>query len=154
MSRAEREDTLMGVAYMYSQRSTCDRNKVGAVISVEGRIITTGYNGAPAGMPHCGHNTGMTFDQPPPFGELPVRQVEIGCKVAVHAEANAVAFAAKHGLSINRATVHTTLSPCYACAQLIINGGIVRVVFSRPYRDPSGVELLRSAGVVVDQMVI
>lgn len=152
MYRPNREDTLMGVAHMYSQRSTCDRNRVGAVISVEGRIITTGYNGAPAGMPHCGHNTGLTFDPPPSFGELPVRQVEIGCKAAVHAEANAIAFAAKHGLAIKGATLHTTLSPCYACAQLIVNGGIVRVVFSRPYRDPAGVELLVSARVLVEHL--
>jgi dCMP deaminase len=147
MMRPDRDDTLMMVALTYEQRSTCDRNHVGAVISIDGRIIVTGYNGAPAGMPHCTHED-MTLYLP---GHEPLPRRDTGCKVAVHAEANAIAFAAKHGLRVDGATLHTTLSPCYACSQFIINAGLVRVVFNRPYRDPSGIDLLREAGITVEQ---
>lgn len=143
----DRDGTLMTVAYVYQNQSTCDRNHVGAVISIDGRIIATGYNGAPAGMPHCEHKTLVSFDE-----GLPQRHNEEGCKIAVHAESNAVAFAAKHGLPIKGATLHTTLSPCYVCSQLIINAGLVRVVFDRPYRDHSGLHLLRDAGITVDNV--
>lgn len=149
--RVDRDETLMTVAYIYEHRSTCDRNHVGAVISLDGRIIVTGYNGAPAGMPHCEHKPNeLEIYIPGTQPNLPIRQTK-GCQVSVHAEANAIAFAAKHGLRVEGATLHTTLSPCYACSQLIINAGLVRVVFNRPYRDPSGVDLLHKANIIVEQ---
>lgn len=136
--------TLMTVAYAMQDRSTCARNHVGAVISRMNRIISTGYNGAPTGMPHCEH---------PPTGVImPDLTGHRGCRISIHAEANAIAYAARHGVSVEHATIHTTLSPCYSCAQLIISAGLTRVVYDRPYRDESGLDLLRAAGVVVDYM--
>lgn len=145
--------TLMGIAYLWEQRSTCSRNHVGAVIAKDGRHIGSGYNGAPAGMAHCGH-------RPPTFELNPAAIKAIGsawpstttgCKVSIHAEANALAYCARDGISTRGATIYTTLSPCYACSQLIIAAGLVRVVYIRAYRDPAGPDLLRSAGLTVDR---
>lgn len=100
----------------------------------EGRILVTGYNGAPAGMAHCDHT-----DDPHP------------CDVAVHAEANCIAWAAREGIPLEGAEMFTTHTPCVACAKLIINAGIVRVVADMLYRDPAGGLLLKEAGVLLEQ---
>lgn len=162
MTRRSRDDVLMDTAHVWADRSTCTRNSVGAVISLDSRIISTGYNGAPAGLPHCDHTcTCVKFN--PATGRQIIRLVPgdhdsdhcpaLGaCKVAVHAEANAIAFAARHGLATAGGVVHVTLSPCYACAQLIVNAGLTRVVYARSYRDVTGIELLGQAGVKVEQI--
>lgn len=132
--RPDIDETLMAMATLWSQRGTCSRAAVGVVVALEGRIITTGYNGAPAGMPHCDHDE--TFVPP--------------CTNAVHAEANALAFAARFGLKTNGATLYTTLTPCVPCAQLIVNAGIQRVVAHTPYRIMDGWNLLYDAGIELD----
>lgn len=156
--QSTREMRLMKHAYIEQEQSTCDRNHVGCVIARDRRIIATGYNGAPAGMAHCVHR-----DQTPstrlvqPFGLPDAEEAsyawpplrEQGCKVSVHAEANALAFAARHGMATDGTDLYTTLSPCYECAKLIINAGISRVIFDRNYRDRTGLELLAAAGVIV-----
>lgn len=158
MPRRSRDDVLMATAYVWADRSTCSRNAVGAVISMNARIIATGYNGAPAGMPHCDHTcpcqtfrgeTGNLIDV---LSEHTAQCPLKPCKRAVHAEANAIAFSAKHGVATAGATLHTTMAPCYVCAQLIINAGITTVLFYKPYRDMSGAELLTQAGVRVGQL--
>jgi dCMP deaminase len=125
---------MMSIALVLEQQSTCDRNHVGAVIAKDGRIISTGYNGVPAGMPHCQH----IMDTP--------ASRRAGCRVAIHAEGNAIAYAARHGVAVESATIYTTLSPCYACAQIIIAAGLVRVVYGRTYRDTTGIDLVKAAG--------
>lgn len=148
------DTTLMAVALVWESRSTCDRNHVGAVIAKEGRAIGTGYNGAPAGMPHCDHPLRARSRMVTPITPLPVgpSPADVACRVTIHAEANAIAYAARHGVSIEGATIYTTLSPCYDCSKLIIAAGLVRVVFNRSYRDPAGIDLLRNAGLTVDNM--
>lgn len=143
--------TLMKTAYVWEDRSTCDRAHVGVVIARDGRIISTGYNGAPAGMPHCEHEPVPMFDLPrvSPVPPLPTAPLDRGCKLAIHGEANAISYAARHGVSVENATLYTTLSPCYACAQLIISAGLGRVVFDRSYRDPAGTDLLMAADIRV-----
>ena len=136
--RPTADQALMRVAYVFEARSTCDRNHVGAVFARDGRIISTGYNGAPAGMEHCVHPI--------------IRLSNEGCKVSIHAESNAIAYAARHGVSLDGATAFVSLSPCYACAQLLISAGLVRVVFDRRYRDEAGIELLMQAGLVVERI--
>jgi dCMP deaminase len=161
MGRPTQDMALMMTAGVFEQRSTCDRNHVGAVIARDGRIISTGYNGAPAGMPHCVHpqSTGVRPDgsviiqrRVSPVPLLPAAPLDRGCKLTIHAEANAIAYAARHGVSVIGATVYVTLSPCYACAQLVIAAGLERVVYDRSYRDPAGIDLLRSAGILVDKV--
>jgi dCMP deaminase len=129
--RPTRADTLLTVAYAMAERSTCTRLHVGAVAATDGRILSTGYNGAPAGTPHCTH----------PPSEV--------CNRSVHAEANAVAYAARHGVSLEGAEIYATDSPCYTCACLLINAGISAVIFIRKYRDESGLQLLADVGIKV-----
>jgi dCMP deaminase len=132
--RITRETMLTEIATVVSRRSTCPRKAVGAVIAIDGRILSLGYNGTPAGLPHCtevGCNVG-------PDG---------GCTRAVHAELNAIAFAAKQGISLDGSTLYVTISPCLKCAQAIINAGIIGVWYLKMYRDLSGISLLEEAGV-------
>jgi len=129
--RLTREQTLMEIAQITAKRGTCNRLQVGAVISRDGRIISQGYNGPPSGLPHCNHRP----DDPTP------------CDRAVHAEMNAIAFAARHGVATDNAQLTVTHMPCINCAKAIINAGIIEVVFLEPYRDHSGVELLAAATV-------
>jgi dCMP deaminase len=125
---------LMAVAGILAWRGTCERGSVGAVIAREGRIISTGYVGAPSGIRHCtdgGCEVGTHG----------------GCVRTVHAEANCIAFAAKYGIPTEGGTLYSTLSPCYECAKIILNSGIRRVVYRDEYRDAKGRELLELAGI-------
>lgn len=132
MIRPSRDDVLMRMAEVVATRSTCSRLHVGTVISRDGRVLVTGYNGAAAGMPHCKHTP---------------MDVNSGCEIAVHAEANAICFAARHGVAIDGAVMHSTDSPCLNCAKLIINAGVVEVHAAREYRIRDGVDLLIAARV-------
>lgn len=129
--RPSRDSILMDMAKLIATRSTCSRLHVGAVIARDGRVLVTGYNGAPAGLPHCVHET----TEP--------------CTVSVHAEVNAIAYAARWGIRIEGADLFTTHSPCIACSQLIVNSGIVRVVYNHEFRETDGLDMLRSAGVIL-----
>lgn len=120
----------MRIAEVVAEAGTCSRLQVGALLVYARRIISTGYNGAPAGMDHCYHQEG---DERP-------------CERAVHAESNAIAFAAKNGIKTEGATLYVTDSPCITCARLLINAGIKEVVFGREYRDNSGLAELLNAG--------
>lgn len=152
------DSTLMKIATAWESRSTCSRNRVGVIIAKEGRTLGSGYNGAPAGMPHCNHPTMVSGSgqgyarRISPVPEIPVAPMDRGCRIAIHAEANAIAYAARNGVAIEGATAYVTLSPCFSCAQLIIAAGLERVVFNRSYRDPAGTDLLRQAGLTVEQL--
>jgi len=148
--RITRDQMLMGMAQVVARRSTCERSKVGVIVAVQSRPLVSGYNGAPAGMPHCDHtcNCGATDK----YGDTvsdhdDTCAAEMPCTVAVHAEANAIAYAARHGIILAESILYSTLEPCYECAKLIINAGIVRVVYSMAYRSHLGLMLLREAGV-------
>lgn len=134
MNRITRDEMLMEIALTASRRSTCNRKQVGAVLSREGRVLSIGYAGAPSGFPHC---TEAKCDLSQP------------CRRTVHAEANALAFAAKYGISTLGASIYCTLAPCLDCAKLAINCGIIEIVFSELYRTSDGLELLRAAGIRV-----
>lgn len=134
MLRISREQMLMEMAGVVAQRGTCSRLQVGAVISRDGRVIVTGYNGAPAGLPHCDHSY-----------DMPLR----GCDNAEHAERNAIAFAARYGLALEGAELDCTHAPCLNCARSIINAGITRVRYLHAYRKTEGEDLLRSVGIEV-----
>jgi dCMP deaminase len=120
----------MDVAYTFASRSTCLRLQVGCVFSLDGRILVTGYNGAPAGMDHC-HPMTCNKDHP--------------CLNTMHAEANAIAFAARHGVQLQGSTLYVTNSPCRPCAMLLINVGVEKVVYAEKYRDTSGINMLEQA---------
>lgn len=143
----------MGHARLAALRSTCSRAQVGAVFALDGRILVTGYNGAPSGMAHCDHpcdcgypsEGGLLFDGEHLSNCATLRP----CTNAVHAEANAVAWAARHGVRLEGSELYTTYTPCLPCAQLLVNVGITRAYAGQPYRDPTGTKLLRSAGIEI-----
>lgn len=132
---------LMRTATVISLRGTCERASVGAVIAREGRIISTGYVGAPSGLPHC-TTVGCEVGN------------HGGCTRTVHAEANAISFAARAGTSTDGSKLYCTHSPCLECAKLIINAGIIAVYFETPYRDTSGLALLVTAGIGIWQIPV
>lgn len=125
---------LLDVAHVVAMRSTCSRRRVGAVLALDGRVLSIGYNGAPAGTPHCEHREDVK---------------EGGCQISVHAEMNALLYAARHGTAVEGATMFTTLSPCVACASAMINAGLTKVVYADTYRDGAGLDLLYSARMIV-----
>lgn len=129
---------LMEIAHVVAKRGTCSRLQVGAVFSRDGRIVSTGYNGAPAGLPHCNH------------GEHNLDEIDAnGCLIAEHAERNAIAWAARLGLALEGTELHVTHAPCLACARSVVNAGITKVSYDIPYRLTDGVDLLRLAGIEV-----
>lgn len=148
--RPSRDEVLMSTAILWSERSTCARAQVGCVISRDGRSLSTGYNGAPAGMPHCHHGCDcdhllISHRGPHDPGCASVQP----CTNVVHSEANAIAAAAKYGVETQGAEIHTTRVPCMTCAGLIINAGIIRVVWREEHREMMGWERLAKAGLDV-----
>lgn len=148
MSRPAWDEYFLQIAKDVARRATCDRLHVGAVITRGGRILSTGFNGAPRGLPHCddvGH-------------ELKEMGGRSSCIRVVHAESNAVINAARDGVAIDGSTIYTTASPCYDCAKLIINAGINRVVYGEHYASRYGMSddpvatLFQLAGVIFEQV--
>ncbi|MDI9645902.1 MAG: cytidine/deoxycytidylate deaminase family protein [Archaeoglobales archaeon] len=143
LKRPTLDEYFMEIAKVVASRSTCIRQKVGAVIVKDKRILATGYNGAPSNLPHCDEVGCLREKLKVPSGE---RQ-EL-CR-GVHAEQNAVIQAAKFGISVEGATLYSTHCPCITCAKIIINSGIKKVVYGKDYADKNGIELLKDAGVEV-----
>lgn len=131
-TRPSWDEYFMRIAKEVATRATCPRRSVGAVIVLDRRILTTGYNGAPHGLAHC--------------TEVGCKIVDGHCQRALHAEQNAILQAALNGVSTRGATVYVTCQPCNACAKMIINAGIERVVFEGDYPDPFAMELFEEAG--------
>jgi len=146
-----KDKAFLDIATRLGQLGTCDRAHVGAVIVKDGRCISWGYNGAPAGMPHCeenNHGWGSKTINKAVYPEAPllVSAVDVaGCRNVTHAEANAICFAARQGISTEGCTMYVERSPCLNCSHLIIAAGIERVVVSLMYRDTTGWELLNDA---------
>lgn len=140
--RPSLDETLLHCAYTWAARGTCPSAQVGCVLARDGRSLVSGYNGAPAGLPHCDH-------EPRPGNSEAGRSdpTAATCTTAVHDVANAIAFASRYGVATDGATAYCTYSPCLACAKLLIQAGIVRVVYGQLYRDTSALDLLDAAGV-------
>ncbi|WP_425807872.1 deoxycytidylate deaminase [Desulfitobacterium sp. Sab5] len=131
---------FMKMAQVVSERSTCLRRQVGAVIVKDKQILSTGYNGSPTGLKHCAEAGCLRQQLKIPSGE----RTEI-CR-AVHAEQNALVQAAKHGVEIAEADIYTTFEPCVLCTKMIINAGIKRVIYANPYPDALAHQLAQEAG--------
>lgn len=138
------DEYFAGFAELASSRSTCIRRQVGAVLVRDKHILSTGYNGAPAGIEHCTPETCLrlkTHVKPGERHEL--------CR-GVHAEQNAIIQCALHGVSSRGATLYVTHSPCSICAKMLINAGIERVVVKHRYPDDDGLQMLQAGGIRVD----
>ncbi len=130
-----------------AERSTCKRAKVGAVFVRDKNILATGYNGAPAGLPHCTDAGCLIYESRTPSGEI-----EENCFRTIHAEINAIAQAAKNGASIRDADIYITHTPCLHCFKVLINTGIRRVFFEKPYKLATLDELRRYTQVTLTQV--
>ena len=137
MDRPSWDEYFMTIVEDVSRRSTCLRRRVGAILVVDRRLLATGYNGAPSGVPHCAETGCLRERMAVPSGE---RQ-EL-CR-GLHAEQNAIIQAAKHGVRIDGATLYTTLHPCSMCAKMAINAGVRRIVCREDYPDDLGKALLQ-----------
>ena len=131
------DDYFMAVVKIIAARGTCNRLYAGSVLVKDNRIIATGYNGSPPGLPHCDE-----------VGHL----LEEGhCVRTIHGEHNSILQAAKQGgTSTEGSTMYTKYSPCIHCAKYIIAAGIKRIVIGKIYRNPSALDMLKEAGVAVD----
>jgi len=128
MTRPSWDEYFMQIVDAVAKRATCDRGRSGAIIVKDKQILSTGYVGAPSGLPHCddvGHLLMKHIDED--------GKESMHCVRTTHAEQNAIVQAAKHGVAINGATLYCTMEPCLACAKMIINAGIKRVVCKKRY---------------------
>ncbi|HCP15280.1 MAG TPA: cytidine deaminase [Peptococcaceae bacterium] len=141
MRRPDWDDYFMNIAKLVATRSTCLRRQVGCVVVKDRRILSTGYNGAPSGVAHCGEIGCLRETKGVPAGE----RHEL-CR-GVHAEQNAIIQGARHGVSILGGTVYCTDQPCNICTKMLINAGIQEIVYLGDYPDEMSVELLKEAGV-------
>lgn len=139
--RPEWDEYFMEIAFLVSKRSTCLRRAVGAVIVKDHRVLSTGYNGAPAGIKHC-HETGCLREKL----NVPSGQRHELCR-GIHAEQNAIIQAAYHGVRIQGANLYCTNQPCSICTKMIINAGISTIYYASGYADEMSVELLTEAGI-------
>ncbi len=145
MARPSWDEYFMEITRLVVSRSTCLRRQVGAVIVKDKKILSTGYNGAPSGLPHCLEAGCLREEMGIPSGE----RHEL-CR-GLHAEQNAIIQAAYYGVSINGATLYCTNLPCIICTKMLINAGIARVVYAQGYADPLASQMWEGSQVMVEQ---
>lgn len=149
--RISREEMFTGICSLVARRSTCLRSQVGALIVKDGRIISMGYNGPVSGMPLCTKPSAQEelevfwSDKPLPDTNC----MGPGCNRSLHAETNAITFAARTGVSVEGCIMYCSMSPCINCAKVIVNSGIKEVRYLEEYRDNSGLEFLERSGIKV-----
>ena len=139
---------FMTITREVAERSTCTRAKVGAVIVRERNILATGYNGSPAGLPHCTDVGCLIYTSQTPTGE-----VEENCFRTIHAEINAIAQAAKNGVAIRGGDIYITHTPCIHCLKVLINTGIRTVYYEREYKLHTLKTLLDHATIRLERVV-
>jgi len=132
-TRPSVDEVMLETAAVWARLSTCSRLAVGAVLARDGRVLVTAYNGAPTGFDHCKHKLDQLSG------------------VCVHAEANALLGAARHGLSTLDTTMFCTHAPCLACSGLLLNAGVTRVVYRERFKS-GGLARLAVAGVKVEHL--
>ncbi len=137
------DEYFMSIAELVGSRGTCDRGRSGCVIARDKRILVTGYVGSPVGLPHCdeiGHEIHKVINDDGTQSEHCVR--------TAHAEQNAIAQAAKLGVSVDGATLYCHMTPCYTCAKLLINAGIKKIIALKDYhRGRRSKEIFEQSGV-------
>ena len=146
-SKTERpswDEYFMEIAEVVAKRSNCVSRKVGAVITLDNQIVSTGYNGAPKGLHHCVDAGGCLRK---------LNKIESGTRQevcrAAHAEQNAIIQAAVRGVSVKGGTLYLNTYPCSICTRMIINAEIKRIVYDSDYNDPLSKEMLDESGIKV-----
>jgi dCMP deaminase len=141
MTRPSWDDYFMDITCLVAKRSTCRRRHVGAVLVKDKRILATGYNGAPSGIPHCLDIGCLREDLEIPSGE----RHEL-CR-GLHAEQNVIIQAAYHGVCIKGAILFCTNLPCSICSKMLINAGIHDIRYQEGYADSMSEDMIKAAGV-------
>lgn len=143
MSRQSWDQYFFDITKMVGERGTCNRGRSGAIIVIDKRIVATGYVGSPKGMPHCddvGHQMRDVIDEN--------GQRSSHCVRTIHAEENAILQAASFGISLRGGTIYCKMTPCFNCARMITQVGIIRVAAMKRYHaDKSSVELFQELNI-------
>ena len=143
-TRPDIDEYFLKIASVVGERSTCRRHHMGAVAVRDKHILTTGYNGAPAGLKDCLELGCLRDELGIPSGE----RHEI-CR-AIHAEQNVIIQAALHGISLEGSTVYCTHTPCVLCAKMLVNARIKRFISFGRYNDDEFIDLFRESSIEVD----
>ncbi len=139
---------FMDSAIQWSTYSYCKRKQVGAVLVKDNREIASGYNGTITGHTFISNTGSMVFKEP----DNQCEDKEGNSKNSVvHAEANIIAYCAKHGISTDNCSLYITLSPCQTCAVLLVQSGITKVTYKTAYKDTTGIDILTKAGIDIQQ---
>ena len=147
-TRPDWDNYFMEIAEVAARRSNCCRRQVAAVIVKDERIISTGYNGTPRGIRNCFEGGCPRCASDAPSGQ------NLGECLCSHGEENAIVQAAYHGIAVKDSTMYTTFSPCLLCAKMIINAGIIEVVYRQRYSiDNTAMSLLKEGGVKIRALV-
>ena len=146
MQRPSWDQYFMDITRLVATRSSCLRRQVGALLVKDRNILATGYNGVPSGITHCQAVGCLRERLGVPSGE----RHEL-CR-GLHAEQNAIIQAAKHGTSIEGATLYCNTMPCIICSKMVINAGIKRVVYLAGYPDQLAEEMIRESGLLVEKV--
>ena len=140
------DKNFINIAYELASASKCVSKQVGAVIVKDGRILSTGYNGTPAGYQNCCDY----WD-----GKYTKEHHEWSKQYEIHAEMNALIWAAREGISIKGATIYVTLEPCSECSKNLIASGIKRIVYDKPYEHTNSSivsKFIKDNGVIIEQL--
>jgi dCMP deaminase len=148
LKRKSKDVYFSEIADLVSSRSTCLRNQVGAVIVKESQILSTGYNGAPKGLPHC-DEVGCIREE---LGVKPGTRHEL-CR-GLHAEQNAIIQAAYHGISVRESKIYCTTRPCSICTKMIINAGIQEIIYIEEYDDDLAAQLIKESKLILRKVEI
>ena len=140
MDRISWDEYFFGVTRLIAKRSNCIKpgRQIGAIIVKDNQILSTGYSGAAMGIPHC---------KVCPRLEAKTSKRRDECR-AVHAEINAIALAARKGISIDGASIYCTLFPCHECLSALINAGIVSIIYDQDTEDKLNKEILRQSKLI------
>jgi len=135
VKRPSWDEYFIGISKLVSTRATCLRKNIGSVIVKDKKILATGYNGSPPGLPHC--------------LDVGCLMVDGHCIRTIHAEQNAFIQAARHGIAVDGATLYITVQPCNTCAKMLINAGVKKVVFEGDYPDEIAMDFLNAANIEI-----
>lgn len=142
-ARPSWDEYFSHLANLVGERGTCDRGQCGALVTKDKRIVSTGYAGSPCGTVHCdeaGHELHTVINKDGSESQHCIR--------TTHAEQNAICQAARFGIALDGGTLYTKMAPCYACAKMMINAGIKRVVCNQDYQSSArSKEIFDEAGV-------
>jgi len=140
------DEYFMSIAEIVGSRATCDRGRSGCVIVKDKRVLVSGYVGSPVGLPHCdevGHEMHKVTHEDGSETHHCIR--------TIHAEQNAVAQAARMGISLDGSTVYCKMVPCYTCAKILMNAGIMRIVAAKDYQASSqSKKIFKEGGIILD----